>query len=209
MVKVFVSYAHEDTRYLERLLPHLANLRRQGRVEVWSDQEIPTGTEWKPEIWEHFKASEIVVLLVSADFINSDFCFGQEFKAALDGYRAGRKVVVPVIVRTCHLSGSSIASLQCLFVDKPVSEYEQENPDKPWAIVAGEIEKKVSLLESLPGAVANMPRERNEGDEVSHLCDRQLQEMAFMVRFQSQPPEVPQVYFLPGSDDAAHSGFVR
>jgi hypothetical protein len=173
-------------------------------VEIWSDQAIPVGAEWKPEIWKHFETSKIVVLLISADFINSDFAYGQEFKTALANYRDGRIALVPVIVRSCQLKGNPIDTLQCMFKDDPVSAPDN---DAAWTMVADEIDKKVSLFESAPGA--GTTQERNDGDEVRHLCDRQQQEMAFKMRFKSQPAEMPQIYFLPGSEDAAHSGFVR
>src|SRR4051794_894214 len=118
MVKTFISYAHEDAKYRDALDVALANLRALGRVQIWSDREIPTGADWNATIWEHFNSSQIIVLLISADFINSAFCYGKEFKAAMEAYRSGRVALVPVIVRACHLEGSAISALQCLFVDK-------------------------------------------------------------------------------------------
>ena len=207
MVKVFISYSRKDAKYRDKLLVHLANLRRQDRVQIWSDQEIETGTEWEKEIWEHFNTSQVVVLLISADFIASDFCFGKEFKAAMDGYRAGRVALVPVIVRSCHRKGSAIESLQCLFVDKPAAAYTHQ--DEPWTKVAEEIEKKVSRIASMTLSRAITALDRQEGDELRYLCNRQSQEMSFTMRFTAQAPEVPQIYYLPGPDNAAHAGFTR
>src|SRR5262249_20348165 len=99
--------------------------------------------------------------------------------------------------------------LQCLFVDKPVSDYEQQNPDEPWTKVAEEIEKKVSRIKSLSPNYPTSRGERHEGDELQYLCDRQQQEMAFATRFPSHPQENPQIFFLRGGDSAAHAGFPR
>jgi hypothetical protein len=206
MVKVFISYAHEDARHRDAVLTQLANLRRLGRIETWSDLGIETGAEWERAIWENFKSSQIIVLLISADFINSDFCYGREFKAAMDAYRAGRVALVPVIVRACHRKGSPIDSLQCLFADKPVS---QCDPDEAWTLVASDIETKVARFETLAPSSPAHPGEPSEGDELRYLCDRQKQEMGFANRFSSTPVGVPQIYFLPGNEDAAHASFVR
>src|SRR5262245_36353476 len=170
MVKVFVSYAHEDVRYLERLLVHLANLRRQRVVEVWSDQEIEAGARWKTEIWDHFNAAQIIVLLVSADFINSDFAFCEEFQTAVKRYRAGQVALLPVIVRPCHRKGNVIETLQCLFNDTPVSAYEHEDPDGPWIKVVEAIETKARRIESMTTSGAARTAARNEGDELRYLC---------------------------------------
>ena len=62
--QVFVSYSHRDAVYRDELLTTLAQLRRDG-LKVWADNAITAGTEWAPEIWRAFDASQIILCLVS------------------------------------------------------------------------------------------------------------------------------------------------
>src|SRR5687767_9911103 len=83
-VSVFFSYSHRDETLRDELETHLAVLRRRGIISGWHDRKITPGHDWATEIDIHLESSEIVLLLVSADFIASDYCFGIEMKRALE-----------------------------------------------------------------------------------------------------------------------------
>jgi len=72
-IEVFISYAHEDQAFLKELEKHLANLKRQNIIASWYDGDIKPGEEWQATIMERLNSAQIILLLVSADFINSDF----------------------------------------------------------------------------------------------------------------------------------------
>ena len=102
-VRIFISYAHEDDALRERLRAHLSQLERGGLVKAWDDREIPAGTEWADNIDERLENADVILLLVSADFIQSEFCYGKEMKRAIERNDAkdDRAIVIPVILRKC------------------------------------------------------------------------------------------------------------
>ena len=69
-VEIFCCYAHEDEALLNMLKRHLTPLRRQRLIEVWHDRDISAGTEWEQEIHQHLNAAQIILLLVSPDFLD-------------------------------------------------------------------------------------------------------------------------------------------
>ena len=88
--EVFYSYAHEDEPLLGELLKHLGILKRLGVIRDWHDRKITAGTEWKGQIDQHLDAAGIILLLVSPDFIDSDYCWDIELTRALERHRRGR-----------------------------------------------------------------------------------------------------------------------
>ena len=123
-VDVFISYAHEDLAYLKELEKHLANLKRQNIIASWYDGDIDPGTEWKAQIMERLNSAQIILLLVSADFINSDFCYGIEMQQALARQDAHQARVIPIIVRPVDWKGAPFAKLHALPTGaKPVTRW--------------------------------------------------------------------------------------
>ena len=98
-IQVFISYAHEDAEVASKLEKHLAVLLRRGQISSWFDREIEAGTDWKREIEQRLNSSQIILLLVSAEFLASDNCYGVEMQRALQRHDAGEAVVIPVIAR--------------------------------------------------------------------------------------------------------------
>ncbi len=93
---------------------HLALLRREGAIELWSDHRILPGSAFDTEISQALEAAEIILLLVSADFLASDYCFGIEMRRALERHGSGDAVVVPVILRACDWQNSPFKHLNAL-----------------------------------------------------------------------------------------------
>lgn len=100
-MRAFISYSHHDKAVLERLHVHLANLTRGGHIETWYDRDILAGSELDAEINRELEAANLFLLLVSPDFIASDYCVEREMKRALERHAAGTARVVPVIVEEC------------------------------------------------------------------------------------------------------------
>jgi hypothetical protein len=122
--EVFISYAHEDQAFLSELEKHLAMLKRQNIIASWFDGNITPGEEWRPEIMERLESAQIILLLVSADFINSDFCYGIELEGALARHEAGQARVIPIILRPVDWRGAPFAKLQALPTGgKPVTRW--------------------------------------------------------------------------------------
>ncbi len=128
-VKLFCSYSHKDSRYREELDAHLANLRAQG-VVIWHDRLIKPGADWAHEIDDNLDQADLVVLLVSADFMASQYCMGVEFEHALARHDGPESTdVVAVLIRECDLEGAPFKHLQML----PTSDEGRLKPVKQWS----------------------------------------------------------------------------
>lgn len=101
MPKVFFSYCHADEALRDQLEIQLAMLKRQGVIETWHDRRIGAGQEIDSSIDEHINSDEIILLLVSPDFIASSYCYEVEMKRALERHNAKEAIVIPVILRPC------------------------------------------------------------------------------------------------------------
>jgi hypothetical protein len=97
--EVFFSYAHEDEPLRERLVKALAVLKRQGVIRDWHDRMITAGTELGGEISDHLNSAQVILLLVSPDFVASDYCYDVEMRRAMERHEAGEARVIPVILR--------------------------------------------------------------------------------------------------------------
>jgi hypothetical protein len=121
-IELFVSYAREDEELWNELSKHLSNLKRRNVISVWHDRQIGAGREWKNEIDAHLNTAHIIMLLVSADFLASDYCHDVEMKKAMERHEAGEARVIPVILRDCDLEHSVFSKLNYLPTDgKPVT----------------------------------------------------------------------------------------
>lgn len=111
-VKAFVSYSHQDLAHLKSLRSHLSPLVRLHKLQLWDDRDIEAGEEWLPEILQQLEQADIVLCLVSPDFVNSDFCYLREFQAALDAHRCSEKSVVPIMLRKTDWQDLPLAAIQ-------------------------------------------------------------------------------------------------
>ncbi len=113
-VKVFFSYSHKDEELRNELANHLTILQRQGVIKAWHDREISAGTEWANEIDRHMESARIILLLVSANFLASDYCYDIELKRAIERHEAGEACVIPIILKPVYWNGAPFAKLQAL-----------------------------------------------------------------------------------------------
>lgn len=113
-MKVFYSYAHEDESLRDELAKHLAILKRHGLISSWHDRDISAGQEWKDQINDNLNTAQIILLLVSSDFLNSDYCYDIEMVRAMELHQEGAGCVIPIILRPCLWSMASFGKLQAL-----------------------------------------------------------------------------------------------
>ena len=124
MAKVFFSYAHEDEELRDKLETHLALLKRQGVIATWHDRRIGPGDAFADEIDAALETSDIVLLLVSADFLASDYCHDIEMRRALERHEQGLAHVIPVILRPCDWHSSEFGHLNAVPRDgKPITKH--------------------------------------------------------------------------------------
>src|SRR5262249_30765264 len=123
-IEVFYSYAHEDEPLRRELEKHLSLLQRIGLISSWHNRQIALGTDWAEAIDEHLNAASIILLLISPDFLASDYCYGVEMWRALERQRNGEAYVVPVLLRPVDLQEAPFAPLPCLPRDsRPVTSW--------------------------------------------------------------------------------------
>lgn len=144
-VDIFISYSHRDEAMREDLVAHLSSLRRSGLIRDWHDRCIQPGDSWKGAIDANLEKAQIVLFLVSAQFIASDYCFDVEMNRALELRSQGKTRVIPIIVRPCDWSKTPLGAIQALPKDaKPVVEW--PNADAAWTDVARGIRTVVESL---------------------------------------------------------------
>src|SRR3954454_10551691 len=106
-IQIFFSYSHKEAKMRDDLEAHLSPLKREGLISGWHDREINPGAEWKGEIDRHIESSEIILLLVSASFLASDYCYDIELSRALARHEAREARVVPIILKPCDWTRTS------------------------------------------------------------------------------------------------------
>jgi hypothetical protein len=144
-IEVFFSYAHEDEKLRDQLEKHLKLLQRDGVITTWHDREITAGSEWAGQIDQRLNSADIILLLISADFMASDYCHDVELKRAIERHEANEAVVIPIIVRPVDWTGASFSKLQALPKNaKPITRWPDR--DEAWLNVAQGIRKVAEKL---------------------------------------------------------------
>ena len=144
-IRVALSYSHKDERLRGELASQLAPLQRLGLFRTWHDRKISAGTDWKLEIDDSFKQADLILLLVSSDFIASDYCYDVEMEIALKRHAKDEARVVPIILRACLWERTPLGTLQALpRSGKPVTSW--ANRDLAWTDVVKGLEALVGEL---------------------------------------------------------------
>ena len=121
MARVFFSYSHRDEELRDRLETHLAMLKRENVVEAWHDRRITVGDEWKGQIDANLERSNVILLLVSPDFLASSYCYDVELNHAMRLHGEGKSKVVPIILKPCDWKSAPFSKLQAAPTDgKPI-----------------------------------------------------------------------------------------
>jgi TIR domain len=113
-LRLFCVYSHKDRNVRDRLEVHLTLLKRNHVISVWRDMLIVAGQEWRREISKNLEQADIILLLVSADMLASDFVYDVELARALERHETGAACVIPVLVRKVDLTDAPFSALQWL-----------------------------------------------------------------------------------------------
>lgn len=145
MPNVFFSYSHADEALRDQLEKQLSMLKRQGVIETWHDRRIGAGHNIHGAIDAHVDKDEIVLLLVSADFLASDYCYDVEMKRAMARHERGEAIIIPVILRACDWKGAPFGDLNATPPDgKPVMQW--PDIDEAFLQVAKAVREAASRL---------------------------------------------------------------
>ena len=127
-VNLFFSYAHEDEALRDELEKNLKLLQRQNIIDTWHDRKIISGTEWDKAIDKNLEAADIILLLISSDFLASDYCWDKEIKFAMQRHKENLAVVIPVSLRVCDKTDLDFMKLQGLPKNfKPVTTWADQD----------------------------------------------------------------------------------
>lgn len=145
MVKLFFSYSHKDEELRNELETHLTLLKRQGVISSWHDRRITAGTDVNQSIDTELEASKVILLLVSANFLASDYCYEREMKRALEKHEKGTAVVIPVILHPCDWHPAPFGHLRATPTDgRPISMY--ANQHEAFTLIAKDVRNAVGAL---------------------------------------------------------------
>lgn len=127
-LRVFYSYSHKDEKLRDRLETHLSILKREGVISQWHDRRISAGLDWKNNIDDQLNSAQIILLLVSADFLASDYCYDVEMKRAMERHASGEARVIPIILRPCDWDLTPFSKVQALPKDgRPVIKWRDQD----------------------------------------------------------------------------------
>jgi hypothetical protein len=124
MASLFFSYSHADENLRDQLEKHLSALKHQGLIEAWHDRRIPAGKVFASEIDAHLELADIILLLVSSDFLASEYCYQLEMRRAMERSETGSATVIPVILRPCDWHTTPFGKLQAAPKDgRPITKW--------------------------------------------------------------------------------------
>ena len=149
---------------------HLALLRRQRVISSWHDRRITAGSEFDQVISNELEDSQIILLLVSAHFLASDYCYEKEMARALEKHGDGISIVIPVILHPCDWHSAPFGNLRATPTDgKPISMF--ANPHEAFSIVAKDVRNAAGTIQE-PGAIQNPDAGSIEGGSRNRQGDR-------------------------------------
>lgn len=131
--KVFICYSHKDAKFLLELSPHLHLLAKNHKIDIWSDRNIQPGSNWRDDVKHALDAARVAILLVSIDFLTSQFITEYELPALLQAAGQGQMKILPVYVRPVDDLGE-LAQFQFINdLSKPLSTMKKAEREKIWA----------------------------------------------------------------------------
>ncbi len=191
--ELFYSYARKDEKLRNELNKHLYNLKRQGLIVDWYDRDISAGTEWEHEIDSHLNTAQVILLLISPDFLASDYCYSIEMERALERHEAGEARVIPIILQSVDWQDAPFSKLQVLPKNaKAVTRWRNYN-DAFFEITKG-IREVLKELRTSSTNRAPSPTQAQAG-LVSPVDSRPL--ASFLEEIQQQQAELAPVWNVP------------
>jgi formylglycine-generating enzyme required for sulfatase activity len=177
-INVFIAYSRKDTSYLDKLRIYLKPLHRNKTIKIWYDGEIAPGTVWEDQIKIHLHKADIILLLVSANSLASDYFYDREMTEAMERHSRNETIVVPVILSDCTWELTDLANLQALPKDgKPIVHWSDES--SAYANIVRGLDKSIKVVR----------QRRNKSSEALEL---EQQQQVRIAQQQSQQEEAEQ-----------------
>jgi hypothetical protein len=175
-VEAFCCYARRDQRFLTELKKHLYPLQREGLITLWADVDINAGMEWEKEIDRHLYTAQIILLLISPDFMASDYCYGVEMRRAMERHEHGEARVIPIILRPVQWRRTPLGKLQALPANaSPIMGGKWHHQDEAFYAVAEGIREAVEAL-AVKNPAPQVDSPNQVGEDISFSPNPQAQE---------------------------------
>jgi TIR domain len=197
LLELFYCYASKDRALRDGLDKHLAGLRRSGLIITWYDGQILPGVSWEQSIEEHLDMADIILLLVSPDFISSDNCYSKEMMHAIERHDAKDACVIPILLRPVDWANTPFSQLQMLPSNaRPITLW--QNRDEAFEDVAKGIRQVVDEL---------LRRQKPNGivQGTSHLNRPNSNQSATS----SQQPKEQELHTVSPNQEKASSGHIE
>jgi len=178
-INVFVSYTHQDKMFKDELLVSLASMSREQVIKVWHDQDVKPGDNWKEKTKEALEAAQIILLLVSPDFIASDYIHSTELQTAIEKYRRGEIIIMPILIRSTYLHGTPLEGFHALPYNKEAIAL-WRNKDSAWFEVTSALRDVVlsirdtSIRLTPPRAVVPPPMDGDIPEDIFEKAKNQI-----------------------------------
>lgn len=203
-VKVFIAYSHEDESLKKRLEVHLTILKRQGFISTWYDGEMVPGKTWTTQTKNELGSADIVLLLISPDFLASNF--RTELPKTMDTSKRSEVDVIPIILKECEWHLAVVGSFKALYIDtdKPVSSLEYwDGPDDAFTSITKGI-KGVILREERKNIVQHPggPLKPAASNYIKRPADDQLNLLL-------NPASPPAFYLITGGIQCGKTSLLR
>lgn len=177
-LKLFFSYSHEDEAFKNKLNKHLKMLQRLNVISAWQDRDISAGSEWEEEILGNLEAADIILLLVSDNFLASDYCWDKEMERALQRHAEGTARVIPIILKPVDgWYQAPFGKLQALPKDaKPISSW--SNEDEAYTNIAAGIRKVAENMSKNPQATSKeLPQKSESGSSKNRRLKQRVEDL--------------------------------
>ena len=196
-IALFCSYSHKDEELRQALESHLSTLKRKEVISSWHDRKITAGEEWKKEIDRQLEAADIILLLISSDFIASDYCYEKELEIAMERHESNQAIVIPIILRPSDWSDAPFASIQALPREaQAVTKW--DNEDEAWQDVVSGIKKSIEKIHKLK----NRNKKSNGFKSMEDLLRREVDSMERV--FEDESEKTTSRGFSTGIDSLDH-----
>jgi len=147
--KAFISYSHKDSKFLTELQAHLGYFVRDRRIDFWDDTKITPGSKWREEIRAAIESAKVAVLLVSADFLNSEFIAKNELPPLLAAAEHEGATILPVIIRPCVFTSTNLKQFQAVNdPSEPLSKMKKYRREEEWTKIAKLVEAALNAQET-------------------------------------------------------------
>jgi internalin A len=147
---LFVSYSHKDERFRDEFTGALTVYERKGELTVWDDTKIVPGQKWEPAILGKLERADIIVLLLSSDFIRSDYCIQKEMKRAIERDAAGECAIIPIVIRACRFDKLEVGRIQAILPGGKAIKQHRDR-DAAWQEVTKQLDRVLAELRQRRG----------------------------------------------------------